>query len=213
MISSNNLLKKVIKMRVLAIDVAVNGCSVAILDTETGIAHQKRLETDRGQAEALIPMVDEVAHMADIILKDLNMIVVTRGPGSFTGVRIGLATAKSLGLALNIPVIGISTLDAIARSQKSANDTLFLIDTKRDDFYGQVGEGSEPKIWNNDEIENYKGPVVKDAIPDIIILAQMGAELYAGQTEYTLGEAPQPLYLRGAEVSESKKKTLTILHE
>lgn len=197
-------------MRVLAIDVSVNGCSVGVLDTETAIFHQKRMETDRGQAEFLIPMVESVVSEAGIAMKDLGVISVTRGPGSFTGVRIGLATAKTLGLALNIPVFGFSTLDVIARANGKA-DALFLIDTKRDDFYGQVGEGAEPKIWSNEAVESYNGAIIKDAIPDILVLAQMGAETYTGQKGYDPHDAPSPLYLRDAEVSVSKKKVLDVL--
>jgi tRNA threonylcarbamoyl adenosine modification protein YeaZ len=204
-------LKKVEKMHVLAIDVSVNGCSVAVLNTETGVSHQKRMETDRGQAEFLIPMIENIVQEANLTMKDIHFIVVTRGPGSFTGVRIGLATAKTLGLALNIPVFGFSTLDVMARTYPDDQHTLFLIDTKRDDFYGQVGEGTDPKIWTVEEVENYKGATIKDVIPDILILAKMGAEKYTGQSGYDPHQAPTPLYLREAEVSESKKKVLNIL--
>lgn len=204
-------MKKVEKMHVLAIDVSVNGCSVAILNTETSAFYQKRMETDRGQAEFLIPMVENVVQEANLTMKEIGSIVVTRGPGSFTGVRIGLATAKTLGLALNIPVLGLSTLDVIARVYPDNQHTLFLIDTKRDDFYGQVGEGTDPKIWSMEDVENYQGSIIKDIVPDILTLAKMGAEKYMGQTGYDPSIAPTPLYLREAEVSESKKKVLNIL--
>lgn len=198
-------------MRVLAIDVSVSGCSVAILDMEISHIVQKRLETDRGQAEFLIPMIEEIVQSAAMNMKDLDCIAVTRGPGSFTGVRIGLATAKTLGLALDIPVYGFSTLDVIAKSHIQSDTTLFLIDTKRDDFYGQIGFGSEPKIWSGDEVASFAGDIVKDALPDILIVAKMGADIYGGKKGYDTNQSPAPLYLRGAEVSESKKKTLNIL--
>jgi len=198
-------------MRILAIDVSVSGCSVAFLDMATNLSSVKRLETDRGQAEHLVPMIDETIRSANTTLKDLDAIAVTRGPGSFTGVRIGLSTAKTLGLALDIPVFGFSTLDVIARKHASDTETLFLIDTKRDDFYGQVGEGSEPRIWSIDDAQNFKGKIVKDDLPDILILARMGAEIYDGQKGYDLSLAPTPLYLREAEVSTSKKQPLQIL--
>jgi tRNA threonylcarbamoyl adenosine modification protein YeaZ len=198
-------------MRVLAIDVSVNGCSVAVLDSETAFSCQKRMETDRGQAEFLIPMVESIVAEATFTMKDLNAIAVTRGPGSFTGVRIGLATAKTLGLALNIPVFGFSTLDVIARAHADNTHTLFLIDTKRDDFYGQVGEGTESKIWSKEDVESFTGAQIKDALPDILVVAKMATGMYAGQKGYDPHTAPSPLYLRDAEVSESKKKVLNIL--
>ncbi len=198
-------------MRVLAIDVAVNGCSVGILDTKTTVFQQKRMETDRGQAEFLIPMIENIVTEANLAMKDIDLIAVTCGPGSFTGVRIGLATAKTLGLALDIPVSGFSTLNVLAHAHTDSQQTLFLIDTKRGDFYGQVGEGSEPQIWSVAEIENFHGPTVKEALPDLLTLARMAAETYAGQKGYDPKLAPAPLYVRGAEVSESKKKVLNIL--
>ena len=69
---------------------------------------------DRGQAEALAPMVQETMGMAGVAFKDLARIAVTTGPGTFTGVRIGLAMARGLGVALNIPITGINSLAAIA---------------------------------------------------------------------------------------------------
>lgn len=198
-------------MYVLAIDVSVSGCSVAILNGETATLHQKRMETERGQAEFLIPMVNDIVREAALDIKDLDCIAVTRGPGSFTGVRIGLATAKTLGLALDIPVFGFSTLDVIARAHPENPPTVFLIDTKRDDFYGQIGEGGESSIWSIADVENHTGQKIKDALPDIAILAQMAVENYKGESGYDPHQAPIPLYLRDAEVSESKKKVVNIL--
>ena len=193
-------------MRILALDVSVSGVSVSIFDTETSFSCVKHLDTERGQAEFLIPTIEDVIIESGSILQNIDCIAVTRGPGSFTGVRIGLATARSLGLALNIPVIGVSTLDVIARANSENNNTLFLIDTKRGDFYGQVGEGTEPRIWSDEDIKNYTGHIIKDVIPDISVLAKMGAEIYQGKKGYHISDAPTPLYLRGAEVSQSKRE-------
>lgn len=198
-------------MLVLAIDVAVSGCAVAVLDCGTSVSHVKNMETDRGQAEHLIPLIEEVVRESGHVMQDINIIAVTRGPGSFTGVRIGLSTARTLGLALNIPVFGVSTLDALAKNHENAIKTLFLIDTKRGDYYGQVGLGGQPKIWTEEEVANYQGPIVKDAVPDIACVAHMGADMYVEQVGYDIRNAPSPLYLRDAEVSESKKKPLQIL--
>jgi tRNA threonylcarbamoyl adenosine modification protein YeaZ len=194
-------------MNILAIDVSITGCSVAIFNQDSNLSLSKFFDTDRGQAEILIPMIDDIVRKAHLQMSDIDLIAVTRGPGSFTGVRIGLATARSLGLALNIPVIGISTLDVIARAHgdKSA---LFLIDTKRGDFYGQVGESGEASIWHESEVVSFKGSIVKDVLPDILVLAQMANEVYQGQKGYDIAATPKPIYLREAEVSEAKKPSL-----
>lgn len=200
-------------MRVLAIDVSVTGCSVSILDTETNFSCARHVATDRGQAEMLVPMIADMVAESGMTLGDMTCIAVTRGPGSFTGVRIGLATARSLGLALNIPVIGLSTLDVIAQSYPEGKDsTLFLIDTKRGDYYGQVGacsDHTDPCIWSEEDIAAFSGTIIKDALPDIAVVARMACDAYAGmdlasRTQYSIATAPAPIYVRGAEVSQPK---------
>mgnify|MGYP000190333486 CR=1 FL=1 len=204
-------------MRVLAMDVSITGCSVSLFDTETNFSCVRREATDRGQAEMLVPMIADMVAESGFTVGDMNCIAVTRGPGSFTGVRIGLATARSLGLALNIPVIGIPTLDAIAQSYPEDKDsTLFLIDTKRGDYYGQVGSkqvgselGDTPRIWSDEDVAAFVGTIVKDALPDIMIVARMACDVYAGmdpefRAQYNIATAPAPIYVRGAEVSQPK---------
>ena len=199
-------------MNILAIDVSVSGCSVAVVNQVKNILSSRFYDTDRGQAEMLVPMIGDIVQDSKIQMSDIDMIAVTRGPGSFTGVRIGLATAKSLGLALNIPVIGVSTLDVIARYHVDKK-ALFLIDTKRGDFYGQVSEGGEARIWSETDIISFKGGgIVKNVLPEIFVLAQMAAEIYKGQKGYDVDMAPTPIYLREAEVSQSKNLSLYVIN-
>lgn len=100
-------------MLVLAIDTALNACSVAIV--RDGEVLARVIEPmARGQAERLAPLVQEVALSAGIAFVDFDRIAVTCGPGAFTGLRVGLAFARGLALALNIPCVGFSTLDALA---------------------------------------------------------------------------------------------------
>ena len=106
-------------MLILALDTSMTACSVCVFDADRGLVLGSRQALmDRGQAEALAPMVQETMAQAGVQFADLKRIAVTTGPGTFTGVRIGLAMARGLGVALNIPVIGITSLAAIA-----ANDT------------------------------------------------------------------------------------------
>lgn len=103
-------------MRILALDTAMAACSVAVSDGDVVIASAFE-PMERGHAEALAPMVERMVREAGLQFGDLDRIIVTIGPGTFTGVRIGLAMARGLGLALGIPVIGIDTLTAIACNQ------------------------------------------------------------------------------------------------
>lgn len=122
----------------LAIDSACAACSVALLREGDIIAHQFE-EMNRGQAARLVPMVEEVLASGGIKIADLQAIAVTIGPGAFTGIRIGLATARGLGLASDLPVIGITTTETVAAAHRGDGKPLLVaLETKRDDIYLDV---------------------------------------------------------------------------
>jgi tRNA threonylcarbamoyl adenosine modification protein YeaZ len=129
-------------MRVLAIDTALEACSAAVLDTEQGavVAHES-LPMVRGHAEALIPLIARVLEAAGLDFAALDRIAVTTGPGSFTGLRVGIAAARGIALAANKPAIGLTTLAAYAAPLIAADDTLpvvSVIDARHDHVYLQV---------------------------------------------------------------------------
>ena len=129
-------------MRLLAIDTALEACSAAVLDTAGGgiIAHESNAMT-RGHAEALMPLIQRVMHAARFDFSDLDRIAVTVGPGSFTGLRVGIAAARGLGLAAGKPVVGLSTLSAFAAPFIAADDSLPVvtaIDARHNHVYLQV---------------------------------------------------------------------------
>ncbi len=142
-------------MIVLSIDSAMNGCSVCVYDAQNDAVHAQRdTAMVRGQAEALMPMVNDVLSDADMTFQDLNLIAVTQGPGAFTGMRIGLATAKSIGMVVGVPVVGVGCFDAIMRTYGANKDhfdvsgpVIVLLETKRKDFYVQVyASGDAQKV-------------------------------------------------------------------
>ncbi|MEO9904108.1 MAG: tRNA (adenosine(37)-N6)-threonylcarbamoyltransferase complex dimerization subunit type 1 TsaB, partial [Nisaea sp.] len=104
-------------MRVLAIDTALANCAVAVLDDsdENPCQFQRAEEIGRGHAERLMSMIGEVMAESSTAFTDLDRVIVTTGPGSFTGLRVGLSVAKGFGLVLEKPVVGVTTLAAIAR--------------------------------------------------------------------------------------------------
>jgi tRNA threonylcarbamoyladenosine biosynthesis protein TsaB len=101
-------------MRVLAIDTALAACAAAVLDTDRGIVASESLPMVRGHAETLIPLIARVMKQSDMTFRDLDRIAVTTGPGSFTGVRVGLAAARGFGVATGVAVVGVSTLSVYA---------------------------------------------------------------------------------------------------
>jgi tRNA threonylcarbamoyl adenosine modification protein YeaZ len=129
-------------MRVLAIDTALTACSVAVLDTQAGAVTARETHgMARGHAEALMPMIARVVDMAGIEFGDLDRIAVTVGPGSFTGLRVGISAARGIALAAEKPAIGLSTLAAFAAPHIAADDSvpvISVIDARHDHVYLQV---------------------------------------------------------------------------
>ncbi|PCI40907.1 MAG: tRNA (adenosine(37)-N6)-threonylcarbamoyltransferase complex dimerization subunit type 1 TsaB [Rhodospirillaceae bacterium] len=126
---------------ILAIDSATSGCSVCVSNNDGPLAKMVK-EMSRGQAEVLIPMAEDVLKQAKVTPQDLDAIAVTNGPGAFTGLRIGLAGARGLALALGIPCVGITTLEVLAAATASAErkDKVILacVESKRADIYVQT---------------------------------------------------------------------------
>jgi len=129
-------------MLVLAIDTALAACSVAVLDTgRGGIAGRESEPMARGQAEVLMPMVARVMRAAAVDFAALDRIAVTVGPGSFTGLRVGIAAARGIALAAGKPAVGLSTLAAYAAPHIAADDTapvVAAIDARHSQVYLQV---------------------------------------------------------------------------
>lgn len=130
------------RMKLLAIDTATAACSAAVWHHERVVA-QRFEPMVRGHAEHLMPMVravmDEAAAGGPGDFSALDAVAVTVGPGAFTGVRIGLAAARALGLAASRPVAGFTTLETVAAAQEDAGLPLLVaLDSKREDMYVQL---------------------------------------------------------------------------
>lgn len=210
---------------VLALDSALGGCVVAVLDGDR--VFSRTLETSRDQAAKLMPMVQDVVAEAGIGFADLGLIVTTHGPGSFTGLRIGLSTARSLGLALGIPIQGVSTLAVVAQSCAPKQACLVVLESKRADFYTQsfdenanpVGEPvcllssqlPDDALLCGDGVARVRtetGRAYSDAVscilPDPVLLARSGRDIFIKNGRKA--QKPEPFYMRGADVSVSNKQ-------
>lgn len=132
-------------MLILAIDTALDACAAAILDTDDGaLRAAESLPMSRGHAEALMPLIARVMQAADLSFAALARIAVTVGPGSFTGLRVGLSAARGIGLAAGKPVIGVTTLSAFAApllSDSSTTPIVSVIDARHDHVYMQAVRG------------------------------------------------------------------------
>lgn len=147
---------------ILGIDSAVNGCGVCVYNVgepEKSVKHI--LEMSRGQAEALVPAVQNAVEEAGIQFNDIGLIATTIGPGTFTGLRVGLSAAKSFAMSLSVPVKGFSTMEVIAKSyfddHSNSSNLCVLLESRREDYYCQIWDQGgqvllEPSALVADEI-------------------------------------------------------------
>lgn len=187
-------------MIVLAVDTALDACSVVIAEGET-IRASLSERMNRGQAERIAPMAREAAAQAGISFSQLDRIAVTTGPGSFTGVRVGLSFARALALAINKPCIGVSTLEALALAGGEGGLRAAAIETPGAAYFALYRDGVAeiaPRPIEHGEHEalargaHLTGP---NALVDAAALARRAARL--GPALYK----PDPLYLRAPHVT------------
>ena len=125
--------------RILSIETSTSICSVAIHEQGELLALAE-IKEPGAHAEKLLLLVDEVFEKAGLSFADLDAVAVSQGPGSYTGLRIGVSTAKGIAYALEIPLIGINTLQAMAASQSVApgDYVVAVLDARRKEVYTQT---------------------------------------------------------------------------
>ena len=121
---------------ILAIDSALGPCSVAVAQGNTILAQDEE-PTHGAQSRRLIPMIESVLAQAGVTYDALTAVACTIGPGGFTGIRVGLATARAIALAAGKPLIGLTTLEVIAWGSGHTGDVLAVIDAYRGQHYAQ----------------------------------------------------------------------------
>src|SRR5207249_5673816 len=135
-------------MLILAIDTALDACAAAVLDTSAGgVISLESQAMKRGHAEALMPLIARVMKASGAAFAALDRIAVTTGPGSFTGLRVGLSAARGIALAAAKPVVGVTTLTAYAApvvSDHGEHPVIAAIDARHGQVYFQVvgGDGT-----------------------------------------------------------------------
>lgn len=138
-------------MRLLVIDTALATCAAAVYESETDeLLAQEAIPMERGHAEALMPLIARVMDYARSDFSELDRIAVTVGPGSFTGLRVGISAARGIALTCGKPAVGVSTLAAFAApciAEDLAQKTIAAIDARHGHAYMQVfGEGGYTEL-------------------------------------------------------------------
>lgn len=128
----------------LAFDTSLQGLSCGVLDRQKNQFFAHVRPSAKGQSQDLVPYCQRLLELANIEFQDLDLIITTNGPGAFTGLRVGLSTARSFNIALDVFTIGVNTMQVIAhqyvcaqQESKNKKDIQVIIETKRKDFYTQ----------------------------------------------------------------------------
>jgi tRNA threonylcarbamoyladenosine biosynthesis protein TsaB len=128
-------------MQTLAIDCATQTIGLALLDEQT-IRAEFSLALGRHHAEVLMPALDQLCRIAGIVPGQIDLLACTLGPGSFTGLRMGVSTVKGLGLAWQRPIVGVSTLEALAMNVVGGRRLVCaLLDSRKNQVYGGLYRG------------------------------------------------------------------------
>lgn len=211
---------------VLAFDCAVSGQGVAIV--RNGVSLASFFEEGREQAARLLPAIAATLEQAGVARTQVDLIAVTTGPGSFTGVRVGLSAARGLAVGLGIPLAGIPTT-TVLHAQASATDRLVVavVDTRLGDWFCAIGEDPVPFATTAGDLAarlvGHKVLIVgKDVAPLAASLQAAGIDVIAQEgppDPVVLGRRalvdgveawrfrnraeglPRPLYLRGVNIT------------
>ena len=121
-------------MKILSIDTSSSNCATALLE-EDKLIDENSLNNGLTHSENLMPLIDELLRRNNTKLKDIDLISVSVGPGSFTGIRIGIATIKAMAEVHNIKVAGVTSLETLARIDESEKNKICLIDARNNQVY------------------------------------------------------------------------------
>jgi tRNA threonylcarbamoyladenosine biosynthesis protein TsaB len=216
-------------MIILALDSATSACSAALW-RDGAVLARRFAQMERGQSEVLVPMVAEVMAEAGLSFGDLDLLAVTVGPGAFTGIRIGLSTARALALAAGKPLAGIATPEAVAaavpEAERQGRAVVVVLDSRREELWVQVfspaleAQGPVRALTPLDvaaldlgavvlagDACDLVAPLMTDAVtasssgaPDAALVAALAAAHWSAGTALP----PEPLYLRDADVTLPK---------
>ena len=199
-------------MKILSIDTSSSICSVAILENNVLIKEMHNY-SEKEHSETLMPMIDELFKETELALDNIGLITCSVGPGSFTGIRIGIATVKAFADAKNIPVVGVNSLEALAFcgiTQRGDGEYVSLLDARNDNVYFAIYK------MKKGQFSIYKNPEVMQVSEAITYVDNLKLPIYfLGDISSNLSEKQgiemsriEQLYLAKASVSKANSSDI-----
>lgn len=200
-------------MIILALDTAGIDCSAAVFDSSAGrLLSAVSEEIGKGHAERLMAIIDQALDEAQVELHAVGKIAVVIGPGSFTGIRVGVAAARGLALSLGIECVGVSTLETLGASHLAGSSSdkpvLVAMDAKREEIYAQAfaADGAslnEPAALSAEDVDKLAASLSAELTGSWISKTgdrfDIGTVARIGASKDAAGARPKPLYLRGPD--------------
>lgn len=218
---------------ILACDTTQGACSAALyrdtLTSEPSVLASELLPMTKGHAEALMPMLQRVCKTAGKSMREIDRLAVTNGPGTFTGVRVGLAAMRGLSLALAIPLKAYGTLEVMAQASRASGPLIVAVDARRSVFYAQSFDAqktplSPPQALTGEQVlalvkegdvtlqgsgSSLLMPAASSRFsaenapdyPQAEVLGAMAAADLEWPAYDALGAPPEPLYLRAPDAT------------
>ena len=205
-------------MLILGIDTSTKLCSVALYDTDKGVLGEINITVPKNHSNVILPMIDQLFSFTTKAIEEVEKIAVGIGPGSFTGIRVGMAIAKGLAIGKKIPILGISGLDALADSVQGEGRIFALLDARKERVYYRVFDSKtalcETKDGNlKDVLEEYKGKEINYFIGDgalayqNLILESYGEKAVIVIEEHSVARA---VYFAKRAVSQEEDNLYTL---
>lgn len=176
-------------MNTLAIDTSTDSASIALLDDENVVA-EFYFNTERRHEETLLDAINTLLIYGDVKPSEIDLFAVTVGPGSFTGLRVGLSTVKGLAFAAEKPIAGVSTLSALAFNVSTCKNAVCpMLDAKGGQIYAaiyRIEKGGIPEMIGDERVTTPEK--LLNEIDDYTTFLGNGATLYAGMIREILSE-------------------------
>lgn len=186
--------------RILAIDTATEACSVALWNN--GEKHALFEICPREHTQRILPMVQQILAESGVSLNQLDALAFGRGPGSFTGVRIGIGIAQGLAMGADLPMIGVSTLATMAQGafrQMGATQVLAAIDARMGEVYWGQYQRQNDGVWVGENTEAVFTP--ERAQQNVMVLAGEWASVGTGWGTYPDMAAATPIMLVDGQIT------------
>ncbi|MBP3502598.1 MAG: tRNA (adenosine(37)-N6)-threonylcarbamoyltransferase complex dimerization subunit type 1 TsaB [Clostridia bacterium] len=204
-------------MKILSIDTSSKICSVSILE-DCSVLLEKHTDDEKTHSQNLMPLIDEIFKETNLTLDNIDLLACSQGPGSFTGIRIGIATIKAFADAKNIPVVGVTSLESLAYNISEPGLIVSLIDAKNDNVYyslfsnngttySQIGEFKSDSIQNIlDDLSIYDDKLIfvgdgavnhHDKIANLIKNSVFAHNIQNQQTSISIGKSAYNKFKNG----------------